>query len=129
MKDLKNLKNNNRTDKARSAWRAICAAAFSAALAVNAFADDETANYWSESDIAKGSSNLVSDIGKWGLGIGFSIIGVAIIAFFVRKALEDKVEGQAWTKRILGAFVCGVGIFLIGSIFSIVGHYMGVEIG
>lgn len=81
------------------------------------------ADDFGSSTIATGTSQLLSDVGNWLIGICLAAGTTAAVYFLIRRAFADEQEGKLWTRRCIVSIICAVAGALVGSIVSMIGSY------
>ena len=75
------------------------------------------------SDLATGTSQLLSDVSTWLIGIGLTCGTLAAVYCLIRKSMADEMDGKMWTKRMVTAIICAVAVALVGGIISLISSY------
>ncbi|MEG2054580.1 MAG: hypothetical protein RR052_06530 [Oscillospiraceae bacterium] len=83
------------------------------------------ANKITQSNIGVGLMEMFKDLGTFGMIVAPIIAGCVCVYFLIRRAIADEQDGKMWTKRMMISLVCGVSVFLISGVFSIIGSYFG----
>ncbi|MBF4692303.1 Mbov_0395 family pilin-like conjugal transfer protein [Fusibacter ferrireducens] len=78
-----------------------------------------------ESQIVKGTENLIQDVTTW-LMVLAPIVGVLlIIYFFIRRSAADEIDQKKWNNRIVTVIVSVVGAVLASATLNlIIGYYV-----
>lgn len=119
-------KTNLRPGKgAKKLWvqlrRGLLALAVTASSTMACFATEGGA--FGNSAFARGTINLLNDLGIFLMVIGPSAGTVAAGYFLVRRAMADETDGKMWMKRVFIAGGCGIGVLLVGGIITMVTGY------
>ena len=79
----------------------------------------------SNSKIAQGTQELISDLTTWLMILAPVVSGALIIYFFIRRSAADEMDQRRWNNRITTAIISCIGAVL-GSVLLnlIVGYYM-----
>ena len=75
------------------------------------------------SKLATGTARLIQDATNWGMVLAPTIATVAIVYFFIRKAMADEMDSKTWNNRIVIAIMCGVGALLASVIVNVISSY------
>ena len=78
----------------------------------------------SDSKIATGTQNLITDVTNW-LLILAPILTVCLVGYyFLRKSSSDEMDGKRWDSRIKVASICCIGVIVASGLINlIVGYY------
>ncbi|PKM56028.1 MAG: hypothetical protein CVV00_01755 [Firmicutes bacterium HGW-Firmicutes-5] len=78
-----------------------------------------------DSQLVKGTENLIKDVTTW-LMILAPIVGVLlIIYFFIRRSAADEIDQKKWNNRIVTVIVSVIGAVLASATLNlIVGYYI-----
>ncbi|MCI6811270.1 MAG: hypothetical protein SOX11_01685 [Lachnospiraceae bacterium] len=78
----------------------------------------------SESKLAKGTEQLISDATTWLMILAPVVAGLLIIYFCIRRSAADEMDQKKWNNRIVVAIVSCIGA-VIGSatLNLIIGYY------
>lgn len=79
----------------------------------------------SNSKIATGTQQLISDLTTWLMILAPVVAGALIIYFFIRRSASDEMDQRKWNNRITTAIISCVGAVL-GSVLLnlIIGYYL-----
>ncbi len=79
----------------------------------------------SNSKIAQGTQELISDLTTWLMILAPVVSGALIIYFFIRRSAADEMDQRSWNNRITTAIISCIGAVL-GSVLLnlIIGYYM-----
>ncbi len=75
------------------------------------------------SKLATGTEKLVKDATTWLLVIAPTITVVAIIYYFIRKAMSDEMDHRKWNTRITTAIISCVGVVTASVIIKVIIAY------
>jgi hypothetical protein len=76
------------------------------------------------SKLATGTEQLVKDATAWLLVIAPLVTVVAVIYYFIRKAISDEMDHKKWNTRITTAIMCCIGVVAASLIINlIIGYY------
>jgi hypothetical protein len=76
------------------------------------------------SQIVKGTENLINDITTWLMILAPVLSGLLIIYFCIRRSAADEMDQKKWNNRIVVAIVSCVGAVLGSATLNlIVGYY------
>jgi len=78
----------------------------------------------SDSKIATGTQNLITDLTNW-LLILAPVLTVLLVGYYLlRKSSSDEMDGKRWDSRIKVAIICCVGVIVASGLINlIVGYY------
>lgn len=76
-----------------------------------------------DSVFATGTSQLLSDISAWLIGICLTAGALGAVYCLIRRALSDEADGKMWTRRCIICVICAVAGALIGGIIALIGSY------
>lgn len=79
----------------------------------------------SDSKIATGTQQLISDLTTWLMILAPVSAGALIIYFFIRRSAADEMDQRKWNNRITTAIISCIGV-VIGSVLLnlIIGYYL-----
>ena len=79
----------------------------------------------SDSKIATGTQQLISDLTTWLMILPPVSAGALIIYFFIRRRAADEMDQRKWNNRITTAIISCIGA-VIGSVLLnlIIGYYL-----
>lgn len=78
----------------------------------------------SDSQIAKGTENLIQDATTWLMVIAPVAAGLLIIYFCIRRSAADEMDQKKWNNRIVAAVVSCIGAVLGSATLNIIiGYY------
>ncbi len=75
------------------------------------------------SKLATGTKKLVEDTTTWLLVIAPLVTIVAVIYYFIRKAMSDEMDHKKWNTRITTAIISCVGVVTASVIIRVVMAY------
>jgi hypothetical protein len=76
------------------------------------------------SKLATGTEQLIKDVTSWLLVVAPLVTVVAVIYYFIRKAVSDEMDHKKWNTRITTAIICCIGVVAASLIINlIVGYY------
>ena len=75
------------------------------------------------STLASGTENLIKDATSWLLVIAPLVTVVAVIYYFIRKAIADEMDAKKWNTRITTAIMCCIGVVSASLIINLVVSY------
>jgi hypothetical protein len=76
------------------------------------------------SKLATGTEQLIKDVTSWLLIVAPLVTVVAVIYYFIRKAVADEMDHKKWNTRITTAIICCIGVVAASLIINlIVGYY------
>lgn len=76
------------------------------------------------SQIAKGTENLIKDATSWLMILAPVVAGLLIIYFCVRRSAAEEMDQKKWNNRIVAAIVSCIGAVLGSATLNIViGYY------
>lgn len=94
------------------------------ALAVQLTLTQAFATDISNSTIAKGTEELITDATTWLMVLAPIFAGMMIIYYCIRRASADEMEQKQWTQRITAAVVSCIGAILgAATLQMIIGYY------
>lgn len=76
-----------------------------------------------DSDIYKGSMDLLQDLSTAAIFAGPAVCGLVAVIFFIRKSMSDEQDDKMWNKRIVKAIICGVAIGLVSGAIALISAY------
>lgn len=78
-----------------------------------------------DSQLVKGTENLIKDITTW-LMVLAPIVGVLlIIYFFIRRSAADEIDQKKWNNRIVTVIISVIGAVLASATLNlIIGYYV-----
>lgn len=86
---------------------------------------ETAAGEFASSNAATGTMALIHDLTLWLTALGPIVGGLFAIWFTIRRSMADETDGKQWTKRIITAVICGVGVMLISGIIAVItGYYV-----
>ncbi|MBD5480358.1 MAG: hypothetical protein HDR14_13920 [Lachnospiraceae bacterium] len=112
----------------RGQWKKRVKAAVQTVLAAFTFfmlqANTVYATGIKDSNLAKGTENLVKDATTWLMILAPVVAGLLIIYFCIRRSAADEMDQKKWNNRIVVAIVSCIGA-VIGSatLNIIIGYY------
>lgn len=120
MKTSKTPRNSLRRDHT---IRQLLSTVFAVALFLANMISPAYAVKFQDSDIYKGTMNLLQDISTAATFAGPAVCGLVAIIFFIRKSMSDEQDDKQWNKRISKAIICGVAIGLVSGIIALISGY------
>lgn len=79
----------------------------------------------SDSKIATGTQQLISDLTTWLMILAPVSAGALIIYFFIRRSAADEMDQRKWNNRITTAIISCIGAVLGSVILNlIIGYYL-----
>ena len=77
-----------------------------------------------DSQIVKGTENLINDVTTWLMILAPVVAGLLIIYFCIRRSAADEVDQKKWNNRIVVAVVSCIGAVLGSATLSLIlGYY------
>jgi ABC-type molybdate transport system permease subunit len=78
-----------------------------------------------DSNIVKGTEDLIKDITTWLMVLAPIIGGLLIIYFFIRRSAADEMDQKKWNNRITTAIISVIGAVLASATLNlIIGYYV-----
>lgn len=78
----------------------------------------------SESKLATGTQNLITDLTNWLLIIAPTITVLLVGYYLLRKSASDEMDGKRWDSRIKVALICCIGVVIASGLINIIiGYY------
>ena len=110
-------------DKAIGLWRRACAAVTALILAAMSAVPASAAGV-KDSNIVKGTENLIGDVTKWLMVLAPVVAGMLIIYFCIRRSAADEMDQKKWNNRIVVAVVSCIGAVLGAATLNLIlGYY------
>ena len=75
------------------------------------------------SKLATGTEKLVGDATTWLLVIAPAVTVVAVIYYFIRKAMSDEMDHKKWNTRISTAVISCIGVVTASIIIKVIMAY------
>lgn len=83
------------------------------------------ANDIKNSQIVKGTENLIKDLTTWLMVLAPILGGLLIIYFFIRRSAADEMDQKKWNNRITTVIVSVIGAVLASATLNlIIGYYV-----
>jgi hypothetical protein len=120
---MKNIlcKTTKRIADVKGILTAIAVLVITAQLNLTAFASTGSIG---SSKLATGTEQLIKDVTSWLLIVAPLVTVVAVIYYFIRKAVSDEMDHKKWNTRITTAIICCIGVVAASLIINlIVGYY------
>ena len=77
-----------------------------------------------DSNLAKGTEKLITDLTTWLMILSPIAAGVLIIYFFIRRSAADEMDQKKWNSRIVVAIVSCIGAVIASATLNlIIGYY------
>ena len=77
-----------------------------------------------DSNLARGTVNLLNDVSGWLLIIAPIVTAVFIGYYLIRKTASDEMDARRWDSRIKTAIICCIGVVVAsGLITTITGYF------
>lgn len=76
-----------------------------------------------DSNIAKGTTNLLNDISSWLLIIAPIVTVVFIGYYLLRKSTSDEMDAKRWDSRIKVAIFCCIGVVVASGLITTITNY------
>lgn len=77
------------------------------------------------SQIVKGTENLIKDLTTWLMVLAPIVGGLLIIYFFIRRSAADEMDTKKWNNRITTAIISVIGAVLASATLNlIIGYYV-----
>lgn len=78
-----------------------------------------------DSQIAKGTENLIKDATTWLMVLAPIVGGLLVMFFFLRKGAADDMDQKMWQKRINTAIYSTIGVIVASALINlIIGYYV-----
>lgn len=83
------------------------------------------ANDVKNSQIVKGTEELIKDLTTWLMVLAPIVGGLLIIYFFIRRSAADEMDTKKWNNRITTAIISVIGAVLSSATLNlIIGYYV-----
>lgn len=77
-----------------------------------------------DSKLATGTQNLITDLTNWLLIIAPTITVLLVGYYLLRKSASDEMDGKRWDSRIKVALICCIGVVIASGLINIIiGYY------
>ena len=79
-----------------------------------------------DSQIVKGTEQLLKDVTTWLMILAPIVAGLLIIYFLIRRSAADEMDQKKWNNRVAVAIISAIGAVLASATLNlIIGYYAG----